>query len=59
MPIQTKRYKIRLLRRNEIEQLLQICKAEGRHMGTVEEVESWLQVDPFGFFIAVDEDGMF
>ena len=26
-------------------------------MGTVEEVESWLQFDPNGFFIAVDEDG--
>ncbi|XP_054168181.1 uncharacterized protein LOC128965499 [Oppia nitens] len=58
MPIQTKRYKIRHLRRHEIPQLLQICHKEGRHMGTTEEVESWLQFDPKGFFVAVDDDGV-
>lgn len=59
MPIETKRYKIRLLHKEEIPRLLELCKAEGRHMGQIEEVESWLQVDPYGFFIAVADDGMF
>ncbi|XP_075678849.1 uncharacterized protein LOC113798842 [Dermatophagoides pteronyssinus] len=55
MPIQTLQYKIRHLKRQEIEQLLQLCKAEGRHMGTVAEIESWMQIDPNGFFVAVNE----
>ncbi|XP_075588543.1 uncharacterized protein LOC124496203 isoform X2 [Dermatophagoides farinae] len=55
MPIQAIQYKIRHLKRHEIEQLLQLCKAEGRHMGTVAEVESWMQIDPNGFFVAVNE----
>ena len=58
MPIQAIQYKIRHLKRHEIEQLLQLCKAEGRHMGTVAEVESWMQIDPNGFFVAVNEKGM-
>lgn len=58
MPIQTLQYKIRHLKRQEIEQLLQLCKAEGRHMGTVAEIESWMQIDPNGFFVAVNEKGM-
>ena len=57
MPIQAPQYKIRHLKRHEIEQLLQLCKAEGRQMGTVAEVESWLQIDPFGFYVAVNEEG--
>ena len=57
MPIQTAQYKIRHLRRHEIEQLLQLCKAEGRHMGTVTEVETWMQIDPQGFFVAVNHEG--
>lgn len=59
MPIKALEYKIRLLRREEIPRLLELCKAEGRHMGQTEEVESWLQVDPFGFFIAVNDNGKF
>lgn len=55
MPIQAIQYKIRHLKRHEIEQLLQLCKAEGRHMGTVAEVESWMQIDPNGFFVVVNE----
>ncbi|CAG2170590.1 unnamed protein product [Oppiella nova] len=58
MPIQTKRYRIRHLRKHEISQLLQLCQKEGRHMGTAEEVQSWLQFDPKGFYVAVDEDGV-
>ena len=57
MPIQAAQYKIRHLRRHEIEQLLQLCKAEGRHMGTVTEVETWMQIDPQGFFVAVNQEG--
>ncbi|OTF70035.1 hypothetical protein BLA29_002077 [Euroglyphus maynei] len=55
MPIQAVQYKIRHLKRHEIEQLLQLCKAEGRHMGTVAEVETWMQIDPNAFFVAVNE----
>ena len=57
MPIQTAQFRIRHLRRHEIEQLLQLCKAEGRHMGTVTEVETWMQIDPQGFFVAVNPEG--
>lgn len=57
MPIQAAQYKIRHLRRHEIEQLLQLCKAEGRHMGTVTEVQTWMQIDPRGFFVAVTKQG--
>lgn len=57
MPIQTAQYKIRHLRRHEIEQLLQLCKAEGRHMGTSSEVETWMKIDPKGFFVAVKQEG--
>lgn len=56
MPIQAQ-YSIRHLRRHEIEQLLQLCKAEGRHMGTACEVQSWMQIDPTGFFVAVNQEG--
>lgn len=57
MPIQRAQYSIRHLRRHEIEQLLQLCKAEGRHMGTACEVQSWMHIDPTGFFVAVNQEG--
>lgn len=58
MPIQALQFKIRHLKRHEIEQLLQLCKAEGRQMGTASEVESWMQIDPQGFFVAVNQEGI-
>lgn len=58
MPIQVQaHYSIRHLGRHEVEQLLQLCKAEGRHMGTAAEVRSWMQVDPGGFFVAANQEG--
>lgn len=50
-------YKVRLLKREEIPRVLDLCKAEGRHMGLEPEVLSWFKFDPRGFFVAVSDSG--
>lgn len=49
-------YEVRKLRENEIPQVLELCKSEGRQMGLTHELISWFRFDPDGFYVAVHPD---
>ncbi|XP_067123389.1 uncharacterized N-acetyltransferase YitH-like [Centruroides vittatus] len=57
MPILIPDYNVRNLRPEEIPLLLDLAKAEGRHMGLEAEIETWLEVDPECFFVACSDSG--
>lgn len=48
------RFEIRNLRPTDIAELIRLPQTEGREMGDESEVLSWMHVDPFGIFVAVN-----
>lgn len=48
----------RNLRFDEIPQVLELCRQEGRHMGQQAECQSWFQFDSKGFFVALNSKGL-
>lgn len=57
MPVLCSSIQFRNLKPEEIPRVLELCRKEGRHMGQEAEVRTWFEIDPSGFFVAVNSEG--